>query len=90
MKNFLKFEPVASLAALLAFGSAVITALSYNQGWAGEAVAQIGLIWTSLVAFVGTFFVRASVTPNVAVDQKVHDTIVELAENPPVPQPPVV
>lgn len=79
MKNFLKFEPVASLAALLTLGSVVITGLAFNQNWSGDAVAQISLIWDALIAFVGTFFTRAAVTPNPAVDEKVHETIVDLA-----------
>lgn len=80
MKSLLKFEPVASLAALLALGSAVITGLALNQNWTGEAVAQISLIWDAFIAFVGTFFTRGAVTPNEKVNERVHDTIVDLAQ----------
>ena len=86
IKNYIEIEPVRSLAALQTLGAAAIVAVAYNQQWAGEAVAQIGFVWAGFTAFLGTFLVRNKVTPNQSVDQKVHDTIVELSEfNPPAP-----
>lgn len=78
IKNYVEIEPVRSLAALQTLGAVVIVALAYNQQWAGEAVAQIGFVWSALTAFVGTFLVRNKVTPNQSVDQKAHDIIVAL------------
>lgn len=86
LTNYIEVEPVRSLSALLAFGAAVIAGFAFNQDWSGEAVAQIGGIWSGFIALVGTFFTREKVTPNSTVDQKVHDTIVELSHfDPPAP-----
>lgn len=79
LKSYIKVEPVRSLSALLAFGAAVITGLAYNQGWTGEAVGLISGGWSAFIALVGTLFTREQVTPNAAVPQIVHDTIVQLA-----------
>lgn len=87
IQNYIEIEPVRSLSALLTFGAAVIVGLAYNQHWAGDAVALISGGWAAFIAFIGTFFTRGAVTPNSAVEQKVHDTIVELA--PMAPQLPV-
>lgn len=86
LTDYVEVEPVRSLSALLAFGAAVIAAFAFNQEWSGEAVAQISGVWAGFIALVGTFFTREKVTPNSTVDQKVHDTIVELSHfDPPAP-----
>lgn len=63
MKNYIQVEPVRSLAALLAFGAAVIAGFAFQQEWSGEAVAQIQAVWSGFIALVGTFFTREQVTP---------------------------
>jgi len=84
LKSYIKVEPVRSLSALLAFGAAVIAGLAYNQGWSGTAVGFISGGWSGFIALVGTIFTREQVTSNANVEQKVHDTIVELAPFAPV------
>lgn len=79
IQNYIDCEPVRTLSALLTFGAAVIIGAAYNQQWSGDAVGLISGGWTAFIALVGTFFVRDRVTPNSAVDQKVHDTIVQLS-----------
>ena len=79
VKQLIQFEPVRTLSALLAFGSAVIVGLAYNQHWTGQAVAMISGGWSGFIALIGTFFTRELVTSNPNVLAKVHDTIVELA-----------
>ena len=63
MKQYLHVEPVRSLAALLAFGAAVITMLALVLDWSGDVVASVQLVWSAAVALVATFFVRDQVTP---------------------------
>jgi len=63
MKSYIELEPVRSLAALLAFGTTVITGLGYSQHWAGDAVLLISGSWSGFIALLGTFFVRNKVTP---------------------------
>lgn len=78
LKDKIVFEPVRSLSGLLALGAATILAAAYGLDWSGEAVGLVSGVWSAFIAFVGTFFVRDAVTPNAAVNQKVHDTIVAL------------
>lgn len=84
LKDVIQVEPVRTLAAVLAFGGVAITGLAYNQHWSGDAVGLISGAWTSFVAIVGTLFTRNQVTSNVAVNEKVHDTIVALSPFAPV------
>lgn len=67
VKQLIQIEPVRTLSALLAFGSAIIVGLAYNQQWGGEAVGLISGGWSGFIALVGTFFTREMVTPNVNV-----------------------
>lgn len=80
VRDTIVFEPVRSLSALLAFGAAVVAALSFGLNWSGEAASLAGGVWSAFVALINTFFVRNAVTPNEKVDEKVHDTIVDLAK----------
>lgn len=84
LKEFIQVEPVRTLAAVLAFGGVLVTALAYNQHWSGDAVGLISGAWTSFIAIIGTLFTRNQVTPNVKVLDQVHDTIVALAPYAPV------
>lgn len=89
IQNYIEIEPVRSLSGLLALGAAIIVGLAYNQEWSGDAVALISGTWAAFIAFIGTFVTRGAVTPNAEFDQKVHDTIVELAPlAPPAPPAP--
>ena len=63
MRNFIRFEPVATLGALLALGVAVITLLALQFEWGEELILAVNGVWAALIAVVGSFFVRASVTP---------------------------
>jgi len=69
VKQLIQIEPVRTLSALLAFGSALIVGLAYNQHWSGEAVGLISGSWSGFIALVGTFFTREQVTPNAKIDQ---------------------
>jgi hypothetical protein len=63
MKNFVTFEPVRTLSALLAFGAAVILLFALLFDWSGDVVAVVNAVWAAFIALVGTFFVRDQVKP---------------------------
>lgn len=83
IKDQIQIEPVRSLAALHVLGSAIITGLAFKFHYSGDAVGLLSAGWTAFIAFLSTF-VRANVTSNPAVMDKVHDTIVALAPFAPV------
>ena len=80
LKSVINFEPVRTVAALLAFGSSVVLGLAYGLHWSGEAVGLISSGWSGFVALLGTFFVNSRTTANSDLDHIVHDTIVHLSE----------
>lgn len=83
LKDQIQIEPVRTLAAFHVLGSAIITGLAFSQHYSGDAVGLLSAGWTAFIAFLSTF-VRAGVTANPAVLDKVHDTIVALSPFAPV------
>jgi len=63
VKNYIRFEPVRTLAALLALGQAVLTLIALNWNWSEDQVLAVGGVWVAFIALVGSFFVRNTVTP---------------------------
>jgi len=75
MKNFIQFEPVRTLSAALAFGSALIVGAAYKSHWSGEAVGLIQGGWSAFVAVVATFFTRNQVVPVANLSQTIQDNL---------------
>lgn len=65
--TYVRFEPVRSLAALLAFGQAVLTLLALQLGWGEDTVLAVGGVWVAFCALLGSFAVRDAVTPTAKV-----------------------
>jgi len=63
MKKYLEIEPVRSLAALLAFGSAIIVIIGFKANIEPEVIASIQGAWAAFIALLGSFFTRNQVTP---------------------------
>ncbi len=63
MKQYLHIEPVRTLSAVLALGAAIIALIALLTDMSGDVVGAIQLVWSAFVALVGSFFVRAQVTP---------------------------
>lgn len=82
LKDVIQNEPVKFAAALGALGVAVSGLLAIITT-AAVAAAVLG-VWTSAIGVYNVLFTRNQVTPNPAVIQKVHDTIVALAPYAPV------
>ena len=80
LKDTIEVNPIKTAAAVLSFGTAVITAIAFNQHWTGEAVGLIQSTWTAFMAVVGTLFVQSKTTNNSDLDQIV-ETIVPVAES---------
>lgn len=78
-------EPVAVVAALSAFGSAVLTLLARALHWSEDLLALVTPAWGTFIALLLALFVRSQVTPNGRVMEVAHDTIVALAPQGPEP-----
>lgn len=84
MKSIIKGEPVAAVAALSAFGGAVLSLLAFLYHWSDELVKLVTPTWSTFIALVLAVLVRPEVTPRANLQQTIHDAIVELQQlNPP-------
>jgi hypothetical protein len=63
MKNFVAYEPVRVLSALLAFGIALITLLALQLVWDPEVIVAVNGTWGAFIALLGSFWTRSKVTP---------------------------
>lgn len=77
LKDVIQNEPVRFAAALAALGVAVSGLLALIT--TAAVAASVLAVWTASVGVFNALFVRNAVTPNTAVLDKVHDTIVALA-----------
>lgn len=57
-------EPAVIIGAIEAFAIAVVTLVAYHLGWEETQTALWLGVVTAAIAFVGSFFIRARVTPS--------------------------
>lgn len=82
LKDVITNEPVKFAAALGGLGVAVSGLLALLT--TAAVAAAVLTVWTSAIGVYNVLFTRNQVTPNAAVIDKVHDTIVALAPYAPV------
>lgn len=63
MSKYINFEPVRTLAAVLALGEAVLALFALLQEWSEPVIVATGGVWAALVAVVASVFVRSKVSP---------------------------
>ncbi len=78
-------EPVAVVAALSAFGSAVLTLLASTLHWSDDLLRLVTPVWGTFIALLLALVVRPQVTPNGRVMEVAHDAIVALSPAGPDP-----
>ena len=68
MKNYIKFNPVRSIAALSGLAKALIALAALQFGWTPEMIVAVGGVETAAFLLLGTLFIENRTSSNAALD----------------------